>query len=102
MKKILLTFIVALPLLATSLASADPAPTGRKLSKEDREDCARVRGGDSDKPCFMDFSKGDDIDGDKKVPTGSDVDVIMGALFGNLIHYRADFRPEIIRTAERF
>jgi hypothetical protein len=97
LKKILATIAIALPLFATSLASA-----GRKVSKEDTEDCARIRGGDTNKPCMMDFSKGDDIDADHKIPTGSDVDVIMGAMFGNLIKYRADFRAEIIRTAERF
>src|SRR5262245_60439231 len=97
LKKIVTAIAVALPLLATSLASAD-----RKISREDKEDCARARGGDKNKPCMMNFTEGDTLEGDKKIPTGSDVDVIMGAMFGNLIKYRLDFRAEMIRTAERF
>jgi hypothetical protein len=96
LRKIVAAIAIAVPLLATSVASAD-----RKLSREDKEDCARIRGGDTSKPCVMDFSKGDDIDGDKKIPTGSDIETIMSAMFGNLIKYRLDFRPEMIRTAER-
>jgi hypothetical protein len=96
LKKIVTAIAIALPLLATSLASAD-----RKISREDAEDCARVRGGDRTRPCMMDFGKGDDVNGNHQIPTGSDVDAIMGAMFGNLIKYRVDFRAEIVRTAER-
>ena len=100
MKKILLAITLALPLLASSTAFADqPGHGRRRIEKEDREDCARAKA--AGKACYMDFGKGDDVGGDKPIATGDDIETIMGAMFGNLIRYRVDFRPEIIRTADR-
>jgi len=100
MNKILLAITLALPLLVSSTARADQPTEGRRrIEKEDREDCARAKA--AGKSCYMDFGKGDDVGGDKPVATGSDINTIMGAMFGNLIRHRVDFRPEIIRTADR-
>ncbi len=100
MKKILLAITLALPLLSSSTAVADEPTRGRpRIEKEDREDCARAK--EAGKACYMDFGKGDDVGGDRPFATGDDIHTVMGAMFGNLIRYRADFRPEIIRTAER-
>jgi hypothetical protein len=102
MKRILALSFVLSSLALPALAGAQTARPGQQPARSyvdphAADDCAQAR--KAGRACTLDF-EGDAIGGDRPAGTGDFLDVLKTAQHTNLIRLRADFRYEIIKSAE--
>jgi hypothetical protein len=91
MRTLLLLVVLAGPV------AADPTPA-RDVRAMHVDDCARAR--KANKPCVIDMGKGENVEGNGVVPTGSGILAIESAQHPSLLPIRRDFIVEILKTAE--
>jgi hypothetical protein len=95
-------FLLAATILcAATTARADapvktgPAPDAKQMHTDD---CARARA--QKKACVIDMGKGDTVEGNNPIATGSMIGIIESGKAASLIHLRRDFIEEILKSAE--
>jgi hypothetical protein len=91
------TALVLCVLAVAAPATADP-PRARDADAMHTDDCARAR--KANKPCVIDMGRGEDVEGNGVVATGSAIVALPSAKHPSLLPIRHDFIVEILRSGE--
>ncbi|MFT3695343.1 MAG: hypothetical protein QM831_19575 [Kofleriaceae bacterium] len=89
--------IVITLLLCPAIGRADPKTVAKPAAQMHVDDCARAQA--LHKQCVLDIS-GEEIDGNKIVPNGTDITSKVDPKQPSLIHIRREFIAEIIKSAQ--